>query len=84
MNFFKAPPIFATDRAELVAHTRALDRVLLHNDYVIPQWVSDTTRTLRWDKFGRPDNIVERMNGFSFGWPAVWWYDEEKAAALEG
>ena len=74
--------VFAPDRNELVATTRALDRVLLHNDYVIPQWVSLTDRTLRWDKFGRPDNIVERMNGFSFGWPAVWWYDEEKAAAL--
>lgn len=74
--------VFATDRDELVAATRALDRVLLHNDYVIPQWVSLTDRTLRWDKFGRPDNIVERMNGFSFGWPAVWWYDEAKAAAL--
>ena len=75
--------VFAPDRDELVAATRALDRVLLHNDYVIPQWVSLTDRTLRWDKFGRPDKLIERMNGFSFGWPTVWWYDEAKAAALD-
>ena len=30
--------IFAKDREELVAATRALDRVLLWNDYVVPQW----------------------------------------------
>ena len=30
--------IFAKDRAELVAATRALDRVLLWNHYVVPQW----------------------------------------------
>ena len=72
--------IFAPDRDELVAATHALDRVLLHNDYVIPQWVSSTTRTLRWDKFGRPKNLNEKLRGFSTGFPAVWWYDEAKAA----
>ena len=72
--------IFAPDRDELIAATRALDRLLLTNNYVIPQWVSLTDRTLRWDKFGRPDNMVERLNGFSNGWPDIWWYDEEKAA----
>ena len=30
--------IFATDRDDLVAATRALDRVLLWNYYVVPQW----------------------------------------------
>ena len=30
--------IFAKDRAELVAATKALDRVLLWNHYVVPQW----------------------------------------------
>ena len=32
--------IFATDRDDLVAATRALDRVLLWNFYVVPQWHS--------------------------------------------
>ena len=30
--------IFAKDRAELVAATKALDRVLLAHNYVVPQW----------------------------------------------
>ena len=30
--------IFAKDRDELVAATKALDRVLLWNHYVVPQW----------------------------------------------
>ena len=30
--------IFAKDRDELVAATKALDRVLLWNFYVVPQW----------------------------------------------
>jgi microcin C transport system substrate-binding protein len=30
--------IFAKDRADLVAATRALDRVLLAHDFVVPQW----------------------------------------------
>ena len=75
--------VFSADRDDLVAATRALDRVLLHSDYVIPQWVSDTTRTLRWDKFGRPDDLTERLRGFSTGFPAVWWYDEAKAAEVD-
>ena len=33
--------IFAKDRAELVAATRALDRVLLWNHYVVPQFTID-------------------------------------------
>ena len=74
--------VFAPDRDELVAATRALDRVLLHNDYVIPQWVSDTTRTLRWDKFAHPEGLIEKLRGFSTGFPAVWWYDEERASEV--
>ncbi len=30
--------IYASDRADLVAATHALDRVLLWNEYVIPAW----------------------------------------------
>ncbi|MEL7526343.1 MAG: extracellular solute-binding protein, partial [Pseudomonadota bacterium] len=67
--------IFAKDRDTLVAATRALDRVLMHGNYVIPQWYIDTYRTARWDRFGHPDNIPE----FTHGFPTIWWYDEAKA-----
>ena len=46
--------VFAKDRDELVAATKALDRVLLHRNYVVPQFRSGETLTARWDRFGRP------------------------------
>ena len=49
--------IFAKDRDELVAATKALDRVLLWNHYVVPQWTYGKVRTARWDRFGRPDPL---------------------------
>lgn len=70
--------IFARDRDELVAATRALDRVLLHHNFVVPQFYLDVDRTARWDRFGHPDNIPE----FTHGFPTIWWWDEEKAARV--
>lgn len=69
--------IFAKDRDELVAATRALDRVLLWNHYVVPQWHIPYDRTARWNRFGRPDPIPP----FSTGFPTVWWWDAARAAA---
>ncbi|HEY5217891.1 MAG TPA: extracellular solute-binding protein, partial [Pseudolabrys sp.] len=40
--------IFATTRADLVAATKALDRVLLWNFYVVPQWTYGKVRSARW------------------------------------
>ncbi len=68
--------IFAKTREELVAATRALDRVLLWNYYVVPQFYSDVDRTARWDRFSHPENIPE----YTYGFPTIWWYDEAKAA----
>ena len=57
--------IFTKDRDDLVAATKALDRVLLWNYYVVPQWTYGKVRTARWDRFGRPDNDAEiRRFGF--------------------
>jgi microcin C transport system substrate-binding protein len=70
--------IFATDRENLVAAVRALDRVLLWNHYVIPQFYNDVFRTARWNRFSHPDNIPEYTHGF----PTIWWWDEEKAQAV--
>ena len=70
--------IFAKDREELVAATKALDRVLLWNQYVIPQFYTDVYRLARWDRFGHPENIPPYTPGF----PDIWWYDTEKAAKV--
>jgi len=69
--------IFAKDRDELVAATKALDRVLLWNFYVVPQWTYGKVRTARWDRFGRPDPMPKY--GLS-AFPTIWWWDAERAA----
>jgi microcin C transport system substrate-binding protein len=71
--------IFAKTRQELVATTKALDRVLLWNHYVVPQWTYGKQRTARWDRFGRPENMPKY--GVS-AFPTIWWWDTEKAAKL--
>ena len=71
--------IFAKDRAELVAATKALDRVLLWNHYVVPQWTYGKVRTARWDRFSRPNPLPKY--GFS-AFPTIWWWDAEKAAKV--
>jgi microcin C transport system substrate-binding protein len=67
--------IFAEDRETLVAATHALDRVLLWNHYVVPQFYSDETRTARWNRFAHPENMPE----YSTGFPTIWWHDEALA-----
>ena len=69
--------IFAKDRAELVAATRAMDRVLLWNHYVVPQWTYGKQRAARWDRFGRPEKLPEYG---AAAFPAIWWWDAERAA----
>ncbi|WP_433963010.1 extracellular solute-binding protein [Roseibium album] len=67
--------IFAEDRETLVAATHALDRVLLWNHYLVPQFYTDETRTARWNRFAHPEEMPE----FSTGFPAIWWYDQALA-----
>ncbi len=71
--------IFASDREELVAATRALDRVLLWHHYVVPQWTHSKVRTARWDRFARP-NVMPTYGRSAF--PAIWWWDSEHAEKL--
>ena len=69
--------IFAKNRDVLVAATKALDRVLLWNHYVVPQWNYPKLRTARWVRFGRPD-LMPEFGQASF--PAIWWWDAARAA----
>jgi microcin C transport system substrate-binding protein len=70
--------INAPDRASLIAHTRALDRVLLWGHYVIPQWHIRSFRVAYWNKFSRPK--IAPKYGFGFD---TWWVDPAKAKALD-
>jgi microcin C transport system substrate-binding protein len=69
--------VFAKNRADLEAATRALDRILLWNHYVVPQWYYNKVRTARWDRFGHPD-LMPKYGRAAF--PTVWWWDAQKAA----
>ena len=71
--------IYARDRDDLVAATKALDRVLLWNHYVVPQWTYTKVRTARWDRFGRPSELPRYGQS---GFPFIWWYDADKAARI--
>jgi microcin C transport system substrate-binding protein len=72
--------IFAKDREELVAATRALDRVLLSHDFVVPQWFSPLVRIAYWDRYGQP----KVLPGLTPGFLQVWWFDEKLASRLPG
>jgi microcin C transport system substrate-binding protein len=61
--------IFAKDRDEHVAATKALDRVLLHHHYVVPSYTLRYARMAYWDKFDRPKDLPKYSSGF----PSIWW-----------
>ena len=67
----------AKNRADLEAAIKALDRILLWNHYVVPQWTYGKVRTARWDRFGHPD-LMPTYGRAAF--PTVWWWDARKAA----
>jgi microcin C transport system substrate-binding protein len=69
--------VFAKNRADLEAATRALDRILLSNHYVVPQWTYGKVRTARWDRFGHPETMPKYGRA---AFPTVWWWDAQKAA----
>lgn len=73
--------INAKNRNELIVATRALDRVLLHHHYTIPQWHSRNHRIAYWDKFSRPAVTPKYDSSYSTGL-MTWWYDNKKAEKL--
>lgn len=69
--------IQAPSREALIASTKALDRVLLWNHYVIPQYYLNKTRIIYWNKFGRPKQPPKYAVGLT-----TWWQDAKKASQL--
>lgn len=60
--------INAPSREELVIRTHALDRVLLHSHYVIPQWHYNKWRIAYWNKLEHPENLSPLTPGISNTW----------------
>ena len=67
----------ARDRKSLVHATRSLDRVLLWNHYVIPQWHVRIDRIAHWNKFGIPKHAKYGAD------TSAWWIDPAKVAKLK-
>ncbi len=65
--------INAKDREDLITISKALDRVLLWNYYVIPQWHISSYRVLYWDLFDQPKQKPKYSLGFD-----TWWINQNK------
>lgn len=63
---------------KLLNYGRALDRTLLWNYYIIPQWHLSAFRIAYWNKFSRPNT----RPSYSLG-QDTWWIDNDKHVALE-
>jgi len=65
-----------TDRKEIIALTRAMDRVLLSEFYLVPHWYIASHRIAYWDKFEFPDNLPSYFP--AEGWMlSTWWFKPE-------
>ncbi|OZG73643.1 hypothetical protein BTA51_07420 [Hahella sp. CCB-MM4] len=60
--------ITAPDRESLVARTHALDRVLLWNHFVIPQWHLPYERIAYWKKLAHPEKQTKVGSDLSTWW----------------
>ena len=65
--------ISAKSRQELVTYTKVLDRILLFNYYLIPQFHIGHYRVAYWNKLSRPAISPKYDLGFDF-----WWFDKNK------
>ena len=69
----------APDRASLTLAARTLDRVLLANHYIIPEWYNATHNLAYWDKFERP----EIKPKYDLGFMDTWWINPAREQALK-
>ena len=67
-----------TNRQELTAVMRCLDRVLRARMDWIPSWYSANHRVAFWDMFG----FKEPKPDYGFAVESLWWLDENKAKAI--
>ena len=81
VDFLVEKIAYATTEEELNTFGRALDRVLIHNYYLIPEGVPLGRHIVHWDRLGHPPLGVPHMN-----WHAIthlWWFDAEKSARVD-
>ena len=64
----------STERADFVAATRALDRVLTAGRHVVPFWFTDRARIAHDAALKYPDTLPAYGDWIGFQ-PDLWWYD---------
>ena len=69
----------AENRETLAVAMRALDRALRARRDWIPSWYSANHRAAYWDRFG----FREPKPDYGFPVEALWWFDRDKAAAID-
>lgn len=70
--------IQAKDREQVVIASRALDRVLLFGEYLVPNWYINVHRVAYWNKFGIPDTQPLYYDPTVWLLKAWWIKDDEK------
>ena len=74
--------VYAQNRAELITAAHALDRVLLHGEYVVPNWYIATHRVAYWDKFAHPATLPLYYDAESWVLQS-WWRKTSEAVKRE-
>lgn len=65
--------VFAGNRNKLVTAVRALDRVLLHGEYLVPNWYINVHRVAYWDRFEKPKTLPLYYEAESWA-VTSWWH----------
>ena len=69
----------AESKDTLTVATKALDRVLLAQEFWVPQWYKDTHTVAYYDMFEHP----EILPPYALGELDFWWFSADKAAAIK-
>jgi len=71
--------IDATTLEEMQSAVRAIDRVIRHERFVVPTWYNPNFWVAYWDMYEHPDPLPP----LALGYLDFWWYNAEKAQALQ-
>uniref|UniRef100_UPI0040567490 extracellular solute-binding protein n=1 Tax=Candidatus Electronema sp. TaxID=2698783 RepID=UPI0040567490 len=68
--------IYAENQDDLTAACKALDRVLWHSHYVVPNWYLAYHRVAFASKFKMPETLPQYYNPYQLLW--TWWAEDGK------
>ena len=74
--------IGAHSRREMTTAARALDRVIMWNYYVVPEWYSPNYDVAYWNRFGMPRTEPTYFDHLTWVVRDLWWVDSRKEAKL--